>query len=295
MFDGLAFNANLVEGTPGASFALVHRLGKYAPFPFIIDPMTHAFALPPHYLHSEQMNRQTGEPVRRLRRTFAGLSVQYGEPFAGQAGAHELTPESFRDPGMIRAVTEAVVEYQETTLQSQASDDVTDVDIPPAQPLALIPPYFCVTSVEKEGWLPINQLFVETALRERSDYSVFAVICLDRKLLQEEASLESIIEAYANLDCDGYFVWVSNLPEIEAGSYEVRALLKLTKRLQSRGQDVFGYFSGILGLALGFTGVVHAVGYGERRDVVPVLGGGACPSSLLLSPFEVVLAVFRGL
>ena len=283
VFDGVAFNGNLVEATPGACFALLaNRLAKPKPIPFFIDPMTHAFALPPHYLLSERLNRRTGTTETTPKRTFTRLADRFGHPFQIAIGESSLTPEDIQRHADHRSIVERVIEYQMTILDSQRTEDDEDV---PVQPTAVIPPYFCVTNTDDEGWLPINR-YLARLTTDLHHGPVYPVICLDKRLLQESNSIQDLLSAYLDIECPGYFLWISNFPENEAGVEEIRAVRHIVESLLSRGRDVVGYFSGALGLALGLTGIVHAVGYGEWKDVVPVLGGGPVRARFYYPPLK---------
>ena len=283
VFDGVAFNANLVEATPGACYALVgNRLRNEGTMPYLIDPMTHAFALPPHYLRSEQLNRRTGEIESKVRRTFNRLADKYGEPFSTAVGNMPLIPGNFIDPLLQETVATNVLQYQNQILEAQRQEED---GVPPVHPAVLIPPYFCITSSADNGWLQVNLEFAQIALHLASR-PVFPVICFDRQLLQVDGYTDHLLAAYRDIECDGYFVWVNNFPEPDAGIQEIRSLLRLVEGLTATGRHVFGYFSGILGLAMGFSGIVHAIGYGESKDVVPVLGGGPVRARFYYPPLK---------
>ena len=292
LFDGVALNANLVEGTPAACFGLLWRLGKItgisAPKPFVVDPMTYAFGLPDHLLRSDQIDRRTGGTESRPRRTFVGLAARYGAPFEHRAGRETLLPSHFRDSGVIESVTAAVLRYQMSRLEDQRSDDddVVPRDAPPTFPVVAIPPYFCIANLGDDGWLPLNVRFAQAALKQSCPVPIYPVVCLDRSLLQDQTAMEAIAAQYQTLDCQGVFVWVSGLPEYEIGPFELKHLANLHASLAEGNRDVLGYFSGALGLALGFTGVVHGIGYGESRDVIPVLGGGPVRARFYFPPLR---------
>ena len=79
LFDALLLNANLVEGTPAASLSLVESLDNK---PYVIDPISYAFALPVQYLQSTKINKKTGQETISVKRTFQKLAERYGEPFS---------------------------------------------------------------------------------------------------------------------------------------------------------------------------------------------------------------------
>src|SRR5207245_6203796 len=89
LFDGLALNANLVEATRSALAIFAITLGK----PFVIDPVTYAFALDPMLLLTTSK-----KPSQRpqMRGTFKALADQYAVPLKETLGTRPLVPGSFK-------------------------------------------------------------------------------------------------------------------------------------------------------------------------------------------------------
>jgi len=106
LYDALVLNANLVEGTPAACLSLVETLVDK---PYVIDPISHAFALPAGYLQSTKVNRRTREETITTKRTFQRLAERYGEPFAGAVGTRPLTPDDFADTTTRENIVEKIL------------------------------------------------------------------------------------------------------------------------------------------------------------------------------------------
>lgn len=289
LVDGVALNANLVEGTPGGTFGLLWRTGDgSSAMPYFIEPMVYSFALPPHYLRSEQKIRGTNRYESRIRRTFRDLSQKYGGAIEEKAGTHSVVPEDYSDPDAVAQLTRAVLEYQYSVLEQQNSDsqDFVPPTAPETRPTVVIPPYFCMLATVTSQWLSLNIDFIKSAIGVDLNVPVYPVICIERGVLQDTNSLSQITRDYAAVQCPGYFIWVSGLAEQDVSPAELEGLRSLVEGLSDQGADVLGYFSGALGLALGMTGIVHAIGYGESKDIEPVLGGGPVRARFYFPPLK---------
>ncbi len=281
-FDGLILNANLVEATPGACASLIASLGKR----YIIDPVTYAFALPPHHLMSPQSDG-AGARILKPKRTFRNLAKRFGHPFEQNLGVRALSPESLTQSD-IDAVIESVLAYQLDRLQDewQGAKDLGGQEPPRAE--CLVAPYFPLPYQRKEPWLNLNLAIARRAGPTRDSVPVYAVVCLDRRFLQGK-ELKDMASKYANTAVSGYLLWLGGLTEQSISREELDGYVELVKRLSSGGRRVFNMYGGYLSAVLrcfGMTGFAHGIGYGERRAIAPPVGGGPPPARFYFRPLH---------
>jgi len=281
-FDGLILNANLVEGTPGACASLISKLGK----PYIIDPVTYAFALSPSYLMSPQLD---GAGARKLKakRTFRNLANRFGHPFEQNLGVRALSPESLTQSD-IDAVVESVLVYQLDRLQDEWQGAKALGGREPPRAECLVAPYFPLPYQRKEPWLTLNLEMAGRAGAIHSGVPVYAVVCLDRRFLQG-TELKDIASEYAHTGVSGYLLWISDLTEQSISREELDGYVELVDELSGGGRRVFNMYGGYLSAVLhcfGMTGFAHGIGYGERRDIAPPVGGGPPPARFYLPPLH---------
>jgi len=274
-YDEVVLNANLVEATAAASAAFLAVLAK----PYMIDPVTYAFGQPTHYL----VNPRRGE----VKKTFRSLANEYGDFVATRLSSETpLTYGDFASDATLTGFAERVLAYQEDRLpraweQNQVFLEPGTPYVPPVRVLA---PYFF--NDRSRLWLELNRRLGEVSrvlLQEPT--SLWIPICFDGLLLGEPEELQLIIDAYASLSTDGYLFWPTDFEETRATVPQIRGLRQLADGLcdENRPGVMFygGYFSALL-RAEGVVGISHGVGYGEKRDVVPVVGGGLPPAKYYL-------------
>lgn len=285
LYDALIINANLVEATPAASLSLIEALNDK---PYVIDPVSHAFALPPGYLQSTKINRRTQEKTVSTKRTFQKLAERYGEPFTSAAGVQPLTPDAFLGASTRQNAVEKILTYQKDRLvEEQPQSGPLRLPSGDIQPKVLITPYFFID--QAATWHSTNINMINDAVALEMGLPIYAVVLIDRAILQDLSTLTTIAKDYCDTQVDGYFIWVSDQIEHAMGIQEVKGFIQFIKMLCSAGRPIYnmygGYLSALLSV-LGMTGFCHGVGYGEHRNVVPVLGGGVPPAKYYLPPLH---------
>lgn len=285
LFDALILNANLVEGTPAACLSLVEALTDK---PYVIDPVSHAFALPPTYLQSTKANKRTGEITVSTKRTFSRLGTRYGEPFAGAVGRRAIVPEDMDDATVRRRAVENVLVYQRDRLEeARPESGPLRVSTEPIRPAVLVAPYFFVDY--PETWLSTNLAMMNDAVALEMGLPIYAVLAIDRSFLQERDRLVELAKGYCKTKVDGFFIWVSDLPEATIGRQELRNLIGLVEILCADARPIYNLYGGYLSVllsAFGMAGLSHGVCYGEHRNILPVLGGGVPPARYYLPPLH---------
>lgn len=306
--DGYIIAANLVESTPAATASLVFRFsGKRRDTPYLLDPMTYAFGAyhdPENgsirhdldWIKSDQKRKK--EIVRDFKRSYKSLGKAFGGPFAKavsdpQNARAAISPSDLGDPSVISDVCKAVVRYQLERIREVYAEETKD-DTGAAQiarsfppPQAILAPYFYIEPTEEQAWLDVNLSLMRATASIDSGLPVHGVLCVDhRSILLEPQKVKAIVDAIMKTGINGIWLWISKLNEDEltgigqtdasgTESYaKLSALRSIVETLSSK-MEVFNMHGGFFSLALskyGLKGISHGVGYGEQKDVVPVVG-----------------------
>jgi hypothetical protein len=246
-------------------------------YPYIVDPMTHAFQHNPSYVCGKD-----GSPKRALK----ALADLYGEPFSSQVGVHPVQPDMLNDAGLLSSFVRSCLYFQRTRLsiamaQSEAMRylEASDVQL---RPKALVAPYFFLQEQSLDQWLPLMIRCIEAA-RAEADFKgeqLYAGVVISKGLLANWVLLTKLCESLSGVDVNGYMVWIDDFSEQKASEYELTCFLKLCRELSKEGRYVLnlhgGYFSILCAGPLGsraISGVTHSTEFGEHRSVVPVGGG----------------------
>lgn len=281
-FDEIALNANLVEGAASSLGVFLHELREKGKG-YFVDPVTYAFALSPDLL-MRASGAQSGQG--NLKRTFKGLAKRYGSVVDEWAGRIPLQPNHLASQTAQDELCHCVLGYEKERLDEAVRGSVdflmVQSEAEPLVPTRLVAPYFHLSGDLE--WLPIN-----IALAIRACYIepvTWVVVCLDSVLLDSNPSIDNIVSHYSSLPTPGYLLWATDLEEKRATEGQIRGLQRLTRGLSQNGTkqviNMFGgYFSCLLAQC-GLTGISHGLGYGERRDIIPVLGGGLPPAKYYL-------------
>jgi hypothetical protein len=285
LFDGVIVGANLLESTPGAtvSFAM-NILGRFKR-EFAIDPMTYTFGMDLRYIQSETIDRASGKPGKKktgLKRSFAALAQRFGQPLSDVVLRENrpVKPSDFTSP-LIDALSRSVLDYQATRMRSYGESDpqlkeLADHLIPPS---FLFAPYFYVrfegNRTGWRAWHDLNLALAESFAGIESDMPRHSVLCIDASILSARAELLEIANGYIGTGCQACWLWISNFVEQFAGVDEIRNLVELCHRFRDAGIELYNLHGGFLSVLLskhGMTGLSHGVGYGESKDVIPVIG-----------------------
>jgi len=290
-FDEVAINANLVEAAASSLGIFLTEL-RQKDKGYFIDPVTYAFALAPDYLM-----RKTGEEVSKtnLKRTFRGLSSNYGTIIGQYAGVNPLIPDYLSSEAAQDELCRCVLNYQidkiNQALNENANFLLDETEIEPLRPTKYIGPYFHLSGDME--WLPIN---IALAARPYCvELKAWVVVCIDSLLLDSNSSINTIVSEYSALKTPGYLLWATDFEEERATEGQIRGLMTLVRGLSNGGAkqviDMFGgYFSCLLA-ENGLTGFSHGLGYGERRDITPVLGGGLPPARYYLPAIHQLIRI----
>lgn len=278
-FDVLMINANLLAGTPAASAAFIHGLEK----PYIIDPFTHAFPLPPRYLRSKQKNRTaTAAP----KRTFVELGSRYFPELGEFVGERSVIPENI-DAG---ALATRVLDYQNNWYMDIIGNDTFLLEGGMLTPNIIIAPYFVMEG--SLSWLPVNVACAKAARAIEPSSAIVVAVTLS--LLRSFKT--EIVEAYKDLGSGTAFLWIESFDEDTANAEDLALYCTFISELckaKIEPINLFGGFFSCIAADYGLSGFVHGLVYGENKAFAPVLGGGQPPPRYYFKPLHVAQNVLE--
>jgi len=286
LFDGMMVGANLLEATPAATISLLVKLcGKNSKCSFFIDPMTYAFGeyIDPEskdirrdldWIKSDQKIR--GQTVRQLKRSYRKLAESLGIGFTCvyNNGASKAI-DQFKD---ISSLCNGVIEYQKNRFNELIGKDdelKQFIDSLP-KPKGLLSPYFFIHEGNKESLFDLTYQMAQYCADSNLNDEVYSVLCIDKPLLNDPL-FDACIEKLITLKIKGLWLWISQFQEEDAQYQLLEKYLSVVNKVSKSGKQIFnmhgGYFS-LLATHKGLTGISHGVGYGEQKDVMPVVGRG---------------------
>jgi hypothetical protein len=125
------------------------------------------------------------------------------------------------------------------------------------------------------------------------NHPVHAVICVDESFLDNQQFFDYLAVELPKTKVQGVWLWMSRLYEEGADEAKLRMYRKFVEEL-SKQMEVYsmhgGYFS-LLMSKFGMSGVSHGVGYGEQKNVVPVVGKATPTVRYYLRPIHRRLSV----
>lgn len=306
LFDGALVGANLLESTPGATVSLaVTILGGFKKA-FAIDPMTYTFGMALEHIQSETIDRTARKPGTRkvgLKRSFVRLLEEYGDPLESTVVSKKrpVTPDDFTDSD-IQTLSSRLFVYQTERMKSEWESDPQLKELAPEMPLPtfVFAPYFYVPydgrSNRWRRWHELNVSFAKSFASINSAIPRHAVLCVNRELLGSANDAKQVCEAYINSGSAACWLWISALQEPEITESELRLLVDLCKMFKTARVDLYNMHGGYLSALLskhGMTGFSHGVGYGEAKDVVPVIGVTVPTVNYHLPPLHVRVPVLE--
>lgn len=284
--DGLIVGANLLEATPGATMSLLLRLcGEKHAIPYYIDPMTYVFGV---YTDPKSRRQRTdldwiksdrkvkGKMVRAIKRSYTALAERYGGPFEAAVERRRAVDVSeFRDTSIAKKVCSSLIEYQLTRIRLELIKDQELAEFAEASPdpAAVFAPYFYIEPGDKDLLsdlvLRMASLTAEVAPR---NVEVHAVVCADISALADKALLDKLESGLPQTGVSGVWLWFSRFFEVDADVRHLKAFRSFVERLSSQ-IAVYNMHGGFFSLSLeALSGVSHGIGYGEQKDIHPVIG-----------------------
>lgn len=293
LLDGIILGANLLEATPGATSSLLLTLcGAKNAGRYYIDPMTYAFGeladrqsgkpwKDLDWLKSEQLLKgkgKQGKTVRDFKRSYRLLADQLGSPFAAAiANSRAISVSDLSADETIRSVATATTQYQLTRVRAEfeKDDEFKSYASNIPSPAAVLAPYFFCEQPHRDDWLSANLRLTAATVNAASATPVHAVVCSDVSALTDKTFMARLARELPATGVTGAWLWFSTLFEDEADVDTLQALRRLVESLAKSKLAVYNMHGGYFSLALskyGMSGVSHGVGYGEQKDVIPVIG-----------------------
>ncbi len=287
LFDGVAVGANLVEATPGATASLLVKVcGKRNQVPLYFDPMTYAYGsyIDPQtgkvrndldWIKSDQ--KKKGKPVRDFKSSYRKLADRLGTPFStALARKAAVTPDDFGGGDALRRTCRCVAEYQLRRIRDEFANDPEYAEFAELVPTpkVVFAPYFYIEPSEDEVWTDLALRMAAQTAKLGLDVPTHMVLCAPDHYLTNREFIDRVASGIPGTGVGGVWLWFSRFDEYDASEEELRALRELVERL-SEDVEVFNMHGGFFSLALtkyGLSGISHGVGYGEQKDVVPVIG-----------------------
>jgi hypothetical protein len=289
--DGVMVGSNLVESTPGATASLIVALcGAKHKVQYYVDPMTYAFGTyvdrygrlrsDLDWIKSDQKVKggKKGQTSREFKRSYRKLSSEFGAMFATAVNdSKALTPAQFAAGVDVAPIVTSVLDYQLKRIRREFENDPEFrqyADQVPV-PAALMAPYFYCEPSAANDWLSINLRLAATAAAYASSVPKHAIVCADIAQLHDPAFITRLKSELPHTRVNGVWLWFSQFAEDEADLSELQVFRSLVADLSRAGLKVYNLHGGYFSLALskfGLTGISHGVGYGEQKDVVPVIG-----------------------
>jgi hypothetical protein len=288
LWDGLIVGANLLEAAPGATSSLIFRFaGEKHKVPYYIDPMTYAFgayvehgATEPRtdldWIKSDQKNRKTKKIERLYKRSYLKLAEELGGAILGAVQNDEGIAPAQLNAADIAQLAQSVVQYQLTRVRNEFAADLeyaAEADKIPL-PTAVFAPYFYIDPNAADQGLQLLFDCANAAKQQAGSTPVHAVLCTDTSMLRDPDFLEKAAAGIKASGVVGVWLWFSRFYEEAASGAELLAFRHFILDLKEE-VEVYNMHGGYFSLALsrvGLNGVSHGVGYGEQKDVIPVIG-----------------------
>ena len=282
-FDGIIVGANLLESTPAATASFLAKLK----IPYYIDPMTYAYGSyidkngvqcnDLDWIKSEQkVDKETSK--RDFKKSYKTLSPKLGRIFEKSLDRNRAIDENdLKSPTDIKALCETVSSYQTTSIEkifSQDSEWGTEIAESVKRPQAVFAPYFYLERKAPQISLNIIIELIRVTSELKLGIPVHGIICADQEYLAESEFIDYLVKSLNASGANGIWFWFSRFDEKEADEVKLKNFRTLVEKLSSK-KEVYNLHGGYYSLTLskfGLSGISHGIGYGEQKDVIPVIG-----------------------
>lgn len=286
-FDGIVVGANLLEASPGATSSLLLRYWGKHKVPYMIDPMTYAFGVSVDaetrkpktdldWLKSEQTKK--GSPARRdFKRSYKALAKQYGGLIGNALSTSKSISDSDLTNTVIEATCKAVIEYQQKRVTEELTKDeeLKKLTGTVPSPSRIFTPYFFITRDDANRGVDTALSIARIGASVAKGLPLYSVICADHVLLLDKTFMIKLQDELPKTGVKGVWFWFSEFREEQVDEAKLAALRTFVLELSKRGLQIGNFHGGYFSLALskcGMNTISHGIGYGEQKDVVPVIG-----------------------
>ena len=288
--DGVIVGANLFEVTPGATASLLLTVGRQDTSLYVdpmtyaygayVDPATNTLRMDLDWIKSDQIHKDKKgrkKEVRNLKRSYTKLAVSIGAPLdQAVKNSKALTSDVLDKEGARVSFCTSVADYQLNRIAQEFKKDEELKhflkDLP--KPSVVFAPYFYVEPTHPDEWIALNLKLMTTTAKLKLDVPIHGILCANVALLENNAAIDRLAQGLPETGIDGVWLWFSSFFEELADRSVLRAYRDLVKSLAKK-LEVRARHGGFFSLALsksGMCGISHGVGYGEQKDVVPVIG-----------------------
>jgi hypothetical protein len=287
-FDGVMVGANLLQISPGATASLLFKLHGETKRPYYVDPVTYAFGsyFDPvtsklrddlDWIKSlQKVSGKKGVVERKFKGSYLKLADVFGPPFStALARGVAINQNDFSDD-LINLACQSVLAFQAERMREVFKQDPQTEAIAEQLPgpAALFAPYFYIEPTRSQELITLNNRLATAATKQGHKTPIHVVVCGHLELLTNRELATSVIENLLACKPAGVWLWFSRLDERYQELDELLALRWWVEQL-APAMSVFNMHGGFYSLALnkyGMVGTAHGVGYGEQKDVVPVIG-----------------------
>ena len=287
-FDGIMVGANLLQISPGATASLLFKLHGASKRPYYVDPMTYAFGS----YYDPETNKvrddldwiksiqkvvgKKGVTERKFKGSYRKLAESFGPPFSTALDRGSAIGENDFDDKLIDLACKSVLEFQAESLRDVFRKDPQTADIADQlpQPEALFAPYFYIEPNRAKELIDLNNRLARAATKQGHARPIHVVICGHLQLLTDKKLATPVVENLLQCKPAGVWLWFSRFDERYQEREELFALRWWVEQLAD-SIPVYNMHGGYFSVALskfGMAGTAHGVGYGEQKDVVPVIG-----------------------
>jgi hypothetical protein len=242
-----------------------------------VDPKTSTVRTDLDWIKSDQKVRggKKGQIKRDFKSSYRKLAERFGTPISTAMERNSaVSATDFNTDQVVRQFCERVLNYQAERLRNvfQEDPEMADFILDLPAPAALFAPYFYIEKTNAASWIELNRRLALSSRDIRND--VHIIVCCHRDLLTDNALSRAVIQNLLTCRPAAVWLWFSRFDEHGASRQELTALRSWVEQL-SPHMLVFNMHGGFFSLALsrlGMSGIAHGVGYGEQKDVVPVIG-----------------------
>ncbi len=302
LLDGIIVGANLFETTPGATASLLWRMEAkhnkvyldpmtYA-FGSYIDPSTRELCTDLRWIKSEQTRKnKDGDKEKYIdfKRSYKRLGDEFGAPLDNAIRTSTaVSKESFSDPSVVKSFCKTVAQYQLDRIRREFEKDpeLKDFADDAPSPTAVFAPYFYVEPSHTDDWLTLDLELMRVTASLNVAKPVHGVLCADVSHLSDKKFIARILDEIPKTGVAGIWLWFSQLFEDDVSTHVLGVYRDLVQGLAAN-VEVHSMHGGFFSLALseyGMTSVSHGVGYGEQKNVVPIIGQSIPMVRYYLSP-----------
>ena len=304
-FRGILVGSNLLESTPGATVSLALAIIGKLKRQFAIDPMTYVFGMNLSYIQSETIDRTSANKGKKkvdLKKSFSKLARLFGKAITASVidKRRPVRPADF-DASLIKDLARTTYDYQVNRMREiwQSDPQFADFAMELTSPSFTFAPYFFTPYGDDQTWEAWHELNVSLA----AEYAALddkskghAIVCIGPKLLTSKQDALSVTKDYIDAGSDALWFWFSTLSEEKITAEKLKVLIAILDLLNEAKKKVYnlhgGFWSALLSKK-GMTGFSHGVGYGESKDVTPVIGVTVPTVNYHLPPLHVKVPILE--